>query len=90
MRANRLDVATQMVLELVKSGGYPVPRIFRYYMKTLASIGNHKTIAEIGEYLNPVSDLKILMWSFIFIFIIISGAKKPLELRERSCFRYCT
>lgn len=53
VKAGRLDVATQLVLELEKSGGYPVPRIFRFYMKALASAGDQQSIRMIGEYLSP-------------------------------------
>lgn len=55
VKAGRLNIAHQLVLDLLKSGGYPLPRIFRYYMKNLAAAGDHESIRDIGQYLSTVS-----------------------------------
>lgn len=54
VKAGQLDVATQLVLELQKSSAYPVPRIFRFYMKGLATAGDHQSIRTVGEHLSQV------------------------------------
>lgn len=80
VKAGRLNVANQLVLELVKTGAYPLPRIFRYFMKSLAAAGDHESIRVVGEYLSTVSLLSdaclISLFQNCFVLLLI-GKKEP-------------
>lgn len=91
VKANRLDDAKTLVLELVQSGGYPLPRVFRFFMKSLAAVGDHHSIKAIGQYLDEVKRLQSHLrlenlYKLTFTFVL--GKEESIELRKYSRICY--
>ena len=54
LKAERLDVATTYVLDLLKKGLHPFGRIFKFYINSLAKTGNVDAIKSLEPHLTKV------------------------------------
>lgn len=96
VKEEKLNEATKLVFQLLEEKAHPIPRIFRFYLNTLAKSGDSATIEKIGQFLTPEMKKEVsfdnrLSNSFIHsgkadeylnkLESVIDDAKTPEELK---------
>ena len=85
VRNKDLNAATGLVLDLLKQGAYPIPRVFRFYIGQVSASGDIDTIKSLEPFLSLVSWKKkfikithsmLTYYVLILIILIITGLKE--------------